>query len=99
MEKGNGTPSLLGTHREILFDGYYFYKPSSKLSGDFFDFIEIDENRIGVLICDVMGHGIASSLIASSFKVLINELAKEKDKPNEITAEFDCLIVFFHKKG
>jgi hypothetical protein len=29
VEKGNGAPTLLGTHREILFDGYYFYKPST----------------------------------------------------------------------
>ena len=29
VEKGNGTPSLIGTHREILYDGYYFYKPST----------------------------------------------------------------------
>ncbi|MBN1901514.1 alpha-galactosidase [Candidatus Sumerlaeota bacterium] len=29
VEKGNGTPSLIGTHKEIIYDGYYFYKPST----------------------------------------------------------------------
>lgn len=39
----------------------YFYLPAELLSGDFFDLIEIDEDRTAIYIADVVGHGFASS--------------------------------------
>ncbi len=40
----------------------YFYIPAELLSGDFFDIIEIDEDRTAIYIADVVGHGFASSM-------------------------------------
>jgi phosphoserine phosphatase RsbU/P len=45
------------------------YLPMSAVAGDFYDFLEIDEKRIGVLIADVTGHGVPAALIASMLKV------------------------------
>jgi serine phosphatase RsbU (regulator of sigma subunit) len=39
------------------------------VAGDFYDFIVVDENRIGVLVADVSGHGMPAALIASMLKV------------------------------
>ncbi len=48
-----------------------FFKPSEKLGGDFFDIFQIDDDKIGVLIADVSGHGVSSSLITATLKMLI----------------------------
>jgi phosphoserine phosphatase RsbU/P len=45
------------------------YAPMSAVAGDFYDFLVIDEKRVGVLIADVTGHGIPAALIASMLKV------------------------------
>ncbi len=45
------------------------YVPMSAVAGDFYDFLAIDEKRVGVLIADVTGHGIPAALIASMLKV------------------------------
>ena len=34
------------------------YIPMTSVAGDFYDFIQIDEKRIGVLVADVSGHGM-----------------------------------------
>lgn len=40
----------------------YFYIPAELLSGDFFDIIEIDQDRTAIYIADAVGHGFASSM-------------------------------------
>jgi sigma-B regulation protein RsbU (phosphoserine phosphatase) len=44
-------------------DVAFAFKPMSAVSGDFYDFYEIDGNFVGVGIFDVSGHGVASALI------------------------------------
>jgi phosphoserine phosphatase RsbU/P len=45
------------------------YIPMTSVAGDFYDFIVVDENRIGILVADVSGHGISAALIASMLKI------------------------------
>jgi len=39
------------------------------MAGDFYDFLVIDRNRIGIFMADVSGHGMPASLIASMVKI------------------------------
>ncbi len=41
----------------------YGYEPSADLSGDVFDVVEINKDKIGVYIADVVGHGISASIM------------------------------------
>ncbi len=45
------------------------YVPMSAVAGDFYDFLLVDEKRVGVMIADVTGHGVPAALIASMLKV------------------------------
>jgi phosphoserine phosphatase RsbU/P len=45
------------------------YVPMSSVAGDFYDFMPVDENRIGILVADVSGHGMPAALIASMLKI------------------------------
>jgi phosphoserine phosphatase RsbU/P len=47
------------------------YIPMSSVAGDFYDFIILDEKRIGILVADVSGHGLPAALIASMLKVAL----------------------------
>jgi phosphoserine phosphatase RsbU/P len=47
------------------------YIPMSLVAGDFYDFIVVDEKRIGILVADVSGHGLPAALIASMLKVAL----------------------------
>jgi phosphoserine phosphatase RsbU/P len=41
------------------------YLPMSSVAGDFYDFLVVDDEHVGILIADVSGHGLPSALIAS----------------------------------
>jgi phosphoserine phosphatase RsbU/P len=47
------------------------YIPMSSVAGDFYDFIMVDEKRVGVLVADVSGHGLPAALIASMLQVAL----------------------------
>ena len=44
------------------------YLPSLALSGDFYDFIELPRDNLGLAICDVMGKGMPAGLLMASVR-------------------------------
>jgi sigma-B regulation protein RsbU (phosphoserine phosphatase) len=50
------------------------YRPMTAVAGDFYEFIPADQERIGILVADVSGHGVPAALIASMVKVAIHSV-------------------------
>jgi phosphoserine phosphatase RsbU/P len=40
----------------------------SAVAGDFYDFLTLESNQLGILVADVTGHGVPAALIASMLK-------------------------------
>ena len=57
--------------------------PISGLAGDFFNVFEIGEGKIGMFICDVMGHGVRSAVIVSMLRGLAERAVKSAADPAE----------------
>jgi sigma-B regulation protein RsbU (phosphoserine phosphatase) len=62
------------------------YIPMSGVAGDFYDFLVIDEKRIGILIADVSGHGMPAALIASMLKIAFAAQTAHAGDPAEVLA-------------
>jgi serine phosphatase RsbU (regulator of sigma subunit) len=74
-EAGRQAQLQLLPEPRTVFAGWEFTHavvPSLYLSGDFLDYFEIDEHRIGFYIADVSGHGAASAFVTMMLKSLIN---------------------------
>ena len=68
------------------------YAPASEVAGDFYDFLVLDEKRVGILVADVAGHGVPAALVASMLKVA---LAGHKDlasQPARLLQEFNAFF-------
>lgn len=90
-------------------DGYSFASvciPTFEIGGDYFDYIPIDEDRIGIVISDVSGDGVPAALIMAAFRALLRYNAKLFSDPaklmklmNEQVSEFmrkrDFISVFY----
>lgn len=70
VQKSAFTPSLRLDH--IEFDGVYV--TSNTLGGDMYCWFKINDDLTAVLLYDVMGHGIAASLVTMSIRSLLRGL-------------------------
>jgi len=50
------------------------YRPAGGVSGDFFDVLPLAPGVAGLLVCDVMGHGVRSALITAMVRAMVEEL-------------------------
>ncbi len=60
------------------------YVPMTAVAGDFYDFLCIDDRRMGILVADVSGHGVPAALIASMVKIAISAQAHHADNPAQV---------------
>lgn len=58
--------------------------PAHALSGDYFDYIKIDENHLGITIADVSGKGVPASLIMTMARSVLRAQALGKLSPCEV---------------
>jgi sigma-B regulation protein RsbU (phosphoserine phosphatase) len=58
--------------------------PARRVSGDYYDYLPIDENRLGVVIADVSGKGIPASLIMAMARSVIRSQAGSSVSPSEV---------------
>lgn len=45
-----------------------YFEPATEVGGDYYDFLEIDEDNVGVVIGDVSGHGMSAGLMMAITK-------------------------------
>ena len=60
------------------------FLPMTSVAGDFYDFIQVDDKHIGILIADVSGHGLPSALIASMLQVALKGQAHHASEPTKV---------------
>ena len=61
--------------------------PANEVGGDYFDFIEIDENRIGLVIGDVSGKGTSAAFYMAEIKGMIQAYSRIYDSPCKILCD------------
>jgi serine phosphatase RsbU (regulator of sigma subunit) len=70
--------------REKRIDIDYFFEPYSQVSGDFLIVDKIDENHMGVMVIDVVDHGVTSGLATIQLKTLFDEYKGTSLSPAEV---------------
>ncbi|SCW78763.1 Stage II sporulation protein E (SpoIIE) [Paenibacillus tianmuensis] len=65
------------------------YYPSFELAGDFYAWYRIDEDRHGVIILDMMGHGISSSLVCMFISSVMQDTITRFVSPEFVVTELN----------
>src|SRR5215468_1744404 len=77
-----------------------FYFPTGDVSGDFFSVFPVGAKAAGVLICDVMGHGVRSALVTGMIRGLVEEHAKLSADPGVLLTRINrALTMILQQAG
>jgi sigma-B regulation protein RsbU (phosphoserine phosphatase) len=65
------------------------YVAATTLGGDFFDLVPISDTRCGILVCDVMGHGVRAGLLTALIRGVVEESCIQIDDPGRVLGEIN----------
>jgi phosphoserine phosphatase RsbU/P len=68
------------------------YHPMTAVAGDFYQFVRIDKNHLGILVADVSGHGIPAALISSMIKVAMQSVAVCAHDPAQVLGGLNRIL-------
>ncbi|PYR37847.1 MAG: hypothetical protein DMF90_05450 [Acidobacteria bacterium] len=66
--------------------------PAREVGGDYYDFLVLDNERLGVLIADVSGKGMSAALYMAELKGLMLSLSRIHTSPRELLIEANRII-------
>ena len=81
------------------FNYAYYWKSLTKVSGDYFDIVKLDQNRTGVIVIDVTGHGVPAALVTMVLKEVFNRAAPLYDDPAELIRHLNTEIISLLSKN
>ncbi|MEO8571131.1 MAG: SpoIIE family protein phosphatase, partial [Chloroflexota bacterium] len=70
-----------------------YYGPARAVGGDFYDFIEMSDGRIGIAVGDVTDKGVPAALVMARTHSVLRAEASRSDSPGAILARANELLV------
>jgi serine phosphatase RsbU (regulator of sigma subunit)/ketosteroid isomerase-like protein len=59
------------------------YQPAREVGGDFYDFLELDDGRLGIVVGDATGHGVPAALVMASARSMLRAVAQASNSPGD----------------
>lgn len=66
--------------------------PASEVGGDYFDYFKISDTKLGVFICDVSGHGVASGLMLSGLRSCMHLILEDENDPQIVMEKLNRMV-------
>jgi serine phosphatase RsbU (regulator of sigma subunit) len=67
-------------------------EPAREVGGDYYDFLPMDDMRMGVLIADVAGKGTSAALYMAELKGLVLSLSQRHSSPRDLLIDANRII-------
>ena len=69
-----------------------YWQPAREVSGDFYDFIDLPDGRLGFLVADVTDKGVPASLVMATTRSLLRSTAERHTSPGQVLAATNDLL-------
>lgn len=69
-----------------------YYRPAREVGGDFYDFIELNDGRLGIVVGDVTDKGVPAALVMATTRSILRVAAMRSDSPGEVLRRVNDLL-------
>ncbi|MGZ4816413.1 MAG: GAF domain-containing SpoIIE family protein phosphatase [Terriglobales bacterium] len=66
--------------------------PAGEVGGDWYDYIDLGNDRWGVVLADVSGKGMGAALLMSATRGILRSLATTSGSPAEVLGRLNCVL-------
>src|SRR5215208_6974723 len=70
-----------------------YYEPAREVGGDFYDFLEFPDGRIGLVVGDATGHGMPAALVMATTRGMLRAVVQSLESPGEVLARVNEALV------
>lgn len=69
-----------------------YFNPAEEIGGDYFDYFDLGEDRIGVLVADVSGHGVSAALVMAVVKGVLHSITQRFESTDKVLLEMNSIL-------
>src|SRR5215212_10904145 len=69
------------------------YRPAREVGGDFYDFLELEDGRLGLVVGDATGHGVPAALVMATTRGMLRAVVQSLESPGEVLARVNEALV------
>jgi serine phosphatase RsbU (regulator of sigma subunit) len=70
-----------------------YYGPAREVGGDFYDFLDLGDGHLGLVVGDATGHGIPAALVMSTTRGMLRAVGEGLESPSEVLARVNEALV------
>jgi predicted ester cyclase len=70
-----------------------YYGPAREVGGDFYDFLEFPDGRLGLVVGDATGHGMPAALVMATTRGMLRAVVQSLESPGEVLARVNEALV------
>ncbi len=70
-----------------------YYQPARAVGGDFYDFIQLADGRLGLVVGDVTDKGVPAALVMATTRAIMRGAALQFDRPGRVLEQANELLV------
>ena len=70
-----------------------FYQPAREVGGDFYDFLELKDGQLGLIVGDATGKGVPAALVMASTRSMLRAVAQGSESPGDVLRKVNDALV------
>jgi len=75
------------------------YRAAKEVGGDYYDFVQVDDRTVGVVVADVSGKGVPGSLVMTMIRTALRMEARGNRSASDVMARMNTFVTEDMKKG
>ena len=75
------------------YDVAAYYQPAREVGGDFYDFLDLEDGRFGLVVGDVTDKGVPAALVMATTRTMLRAAAQRLLSPGEVLQRVNDVLV------